>query len=99
MVLYKLICEPQNTKKSQGQRFEGVDLKLPPRLTRSDPASQSLSVLKNELPANSFLLYILYFPKVFANWHCPFNMYLINTHFDMFFNNVACMVAHIVLCI
>ena len=37
MVLYKLICEPQNTTKSRGQRFEGTALELPPGLTRPGP--------------------------------------------------------------
>ena len=69
---------------------EGAALKLLPGLTRPGPCKAVFQ--KNDLPASSFLLYIL--PRKCTLLALSVNSLIcihINTHFDMFLNNVTCM--------
>ena len=74
----------------KGSGLRGAALELQPRLMRPGPCDPVFQ--KNELPAHSFLLYIL--PRKCNLLTLSVNSLIcihINTHFDMFLNNVTCM--------
>ena len=65
------------------KKVEGAALKLPPGLTRPDPANPS----SEKMTSQPTCFCCAYFPKSVTNLHRLFNMSCINTPFDMFFKN------------
>ena len=77
------------TTNKKGQRREGRCPWAPAEAYA--PRTLWPSVIGKRAPCQLFLLYIL--PQSARYWPCPCNMHFINTHFDMFLNKVAWMVA------
>ena len=89
--LHWLLCstllaqlKPPEASEQAAKKVEGAALKLPPGLTRPDPANPS----SEKMTSQPTWFCCAYFPKSVTNLHRLFNMSCTNTHFDMFFQKL-----------
>ena len=93
-VLHWLLCgslttqlKPHKALKNMKKRLEGAALKLPPGLTRPDPANPS----SEKMTSQPTFFCCMYFPKSVIKLHRLFHASNRNTHFDIFFKMKAWM--------